>query len=275
MSLVFIPLVSAFADAKCLSPFPLPHPYHWWRTGSPQAAGPSCGVQDANLEPHGWSCHHMGTLLQLCTCMPLVHLPLLASCVLLRWDPAVMGVHLNSQGHHCCLWAWLWPSLHCWTSLHLAIPVKHLHPISTSPLTGLHCHTRSHGETLQPQECIPMARVSSAAGVPAVDLAFPTGPGLTTWYVSAILPASTIGTYNWCVHNTGLGQRLLWSLATGPGGTTENPNSPHSHCGHSHSPHQKSCGCPCCGPQWPMPTRHHIILDTAPPKAPVLGSLHQ
>lgn len=68
-----------------------------------------------------------------------------------------------------------------------------------------------------------------------------------------------------CVHTIYSGHHhcLLWSLPTGCGGTTEDPDSPPSHCRHPTTLTKDHTSCSCSGPQRPEPKRHRAFRPGA------------
>lgn len=127
--------------------------------------------------------------------------------------------------------------LHHCDQLRLASPAVLMHIPSPNPDTGLHCSVHAQENTGQLQESILIAMNPTATSEPTVG----PSPHCLPWplplctclkltpplrmHLQLVAEAE-------CAHTTGSGYHyyLLWSLAAGPGGTTEDLSSTCSHC---------------------------------------------
>ena len=113
---------------------------------------------------------------------------------------------------------------------------------------------------------IPVATVSSSPCCPP----WPPPLGVCQQLNQAFPQVPAAGS---CMHTTCSSHHhcLAWSLAAGPRGITEEPNSSCSHCRLPQCS-QGPQSCSCCGPQQHEPKRHHAALDPLPPCVPTLGT---
>lgn len=169
--------------------------------------------------------------------------------------------------------------LHSWGYLRLAPPALQLHSAGSTQITGFHYCTRTHDETLQPQECTPTPRGllgcwCACRGPVSCYWPRPSPPCDCLQPSPASTQAPTarclVCAHHWlgppppAVVSSHWTWRHCWR-----------PYQPLPSLWTLHGTHQKPCSCPYCGLQWPKLTRHHVPLGTEPPHAPVVGTLHQ